>query len=341
MIIVANVLQCVLNFLIDNRKDDDKDKVWRCMCDTYFRTYPELMRHFYSQIEENDDQHPLEDASFCPYWSLAEEDHGTMCTVRSHWFPSYASLKHHLVRCHHKTIKKKTKWDLAKKCVTCKKTHSNWTITIKLAAKGVTCGQKNDKQRKCKGGYWVKGTAAHPLLSHEKQSIRNCFYTTAELKMMYAGMRGIAPPKPSGDAASLLNQGGCDNGGGHIGDDAEIDNNNIGVHMNNGDGNVGDEVNINGNNGAGMRINNGVGVRINNGVGMGIDNVEDAGGNNETAVGTFLRDLKLGQYIERFKTEKIGMEEIALLNNDWLLELGITAVGDRLKLLCAIEKLQG
>jgi class 3 adenylate cyclase/predicted ATPase len=56
-------------------------------------------------------------------------------------------------------------------------------------------------------------------------------------------------------------------------------------------------------------------------------------------VGSWLRDLGLGQYAERFRDNKIDAEILPQLTSDDLRDIGVTAVGDRRRLLAAIAGL--
>jgi class 3 adenylate cyclase len=56
-------------------------------------------------------------------------------------------------------------------------------------------------------------------------------------------------------------------------------------------------------------------------------------------VGEWLREIGLGEYEERFRENKIDREVLPHLTADDLKEIGVTAVGDRRKLLAAIEQL--
>ena len=56
-------------------------------------------------------------------------------------------------------------------------------------------------------------------------------------------------------------------------------------------------------------------------------------------VGEWLRERGLGEYEERFRDNKIDREVLPHLTADDLKDIGVTAVGDRRKLLAAIEQL--
>jgi class 3 adenylate cyclase len=56
-------------------------------------------------------------------------------------------------------------------------------------------------------------------------------------------------------------------------------------------------------------------------------------------VGVWLRDLGLGQYEEKFRDNKIDAEVLPQLTADDLRDVGVTAVGDRRRMLAAIAKL--
>jgi class 3 adenylate cyclase len=56
-------------------------------------------------------------------------------------------------------------------------------------------------------------------------------------------------------------------------------------------------------------------------------------------VGSWLRDLGLGQYEEKFHDNKIDAEVLPQLTADDLRDIGVTAVGDRRRLLAAIASL--
>jgi hypothetical protein len=55
----------------------------------------------------------------------------------------------------------------------------------------------------------------------------------------------------------------------------------------------------------------------------------------------WLRGLGLGQYEERFRDNKIDAELLPRLTGDDLREIGVSALGDRLRLLDAIATLGG
>ena len=57
-------------------------------------------------------------------------------------------------------------------------------------------------------------------------------------------------------------------------------------------------------------------------------------------VGTWLRNLGLGQYEQAFRENDIDAEVVADLTADDLIGLGITSVGHRRKLLAAIAALR-
>ena len=54
-----------------------------------------------------------------------------------------------------------------------------------------------------------------------------------------------------------------------------------------------------------------------------------------------LRGLSLGQYEEKFRDNKIDAELLPRLTGDDLKEIGVSALGDRLRLLDAIATLSG
>jgi class 3 adenylate cyclase len=56
-------------------------------------------------------------------------------------------------------------------------------------------------------------------------------------------------------------------------------------------------------------------------------------------VGGWLRSLGLGQYEEKFRDNRIGMDVLPLLTADDLKDIGVSAVGDRRRLLAAIDAL--
>ena len=56
-------------------------------------------------------------------------------------------------------------------------------------------------------------------------------------------------------------------------------------------------------------------------------------------ISEWLRGLGLGQYADRFRENRIDAEVLPQLTTDDLRELGVVAVGDRRKLLTAIEEL--
>ena len=56
-------------------------------------------------------------------------------------------------------------------------------------------------------------------------------------------------------------------------------------------------------------------------------------------VGSWLRDLGLSQYEEKFRDNKIDAEVLPQLTADDLRDIGVTAVGDRRRLLAAIANL--
>ena len=58
-------------------------------------------------------------------------------------------------------------------------------------------------------------------------------------------------------------------------------------------------------------------------------------------VGKWLRSLGLGEYETSFKDNRIDAEVLVKLTTEDLKELGVAAVGDRRKLLTAIEDLSG
>ena len=58
-------------------------------------------------------------------------------------------------------------------------------------------------------------------------------------------------------------------------------------------------------------------------------------------VGGWLRGLGLGQYEEKFRDNKIGADVLPRLTADDLRDIGVSAVGDRRRLLGAIAALAG
>jgi hypothetical protein len=60
-----------------------------------------------------------------------------------------------------------------------------------------------------------------------------------------------------------------------------------------------------------------------------------------TPVGGWLRGLGLGQYETNFRDNKINADLLPRLTNDDLKDIGVSALGDRLRLLDAITALAG
>ena len=58
-------------------------------------------------------------------------------------------------------------------------------------------------------------------------------------------------------------------------------------------------------------------------------------------VAGWLRGLGLGQYEENFRDNKIDADLLPRLTDDGLKEIGVSALGDRLRLLDAIATLSG
>ena len=58
-------------------------------------------------------------------------------------------------------------------------------------------------------------------------------------------------------------------------------------------------------------------------------------------VGEWLRGLSLGEYEEKFRDHKIDGKVLASLTADDLRDIGVSAVGDRRRLLDAISLLAG
>jgi class 3 adenylate cyclase len=58
-------------------------------------------------------------------------------------------------------------------------------------------------------------------------------------------------------------------------------------------------------------------------------------------VGVWLRSLGLGQYDEKFRDNKIDTDLLPQLTADDLKDIGVSAVGDRRRLLAAIAALNG
>ena len=58
-------------------------------------------------------------------------------------------------------------------------------------------------------------------------------------------------------------------------------------------------------------------------------------------VGGLLRGLGLGQYEDHFRENKIDADLLPRLTGDDLKEIGVFALGDRLRLLDAIAELAG
>jgi class 3 adenylate cyclase len=58
-------------------------------------------------------------------------------------------------------------------------------------------------------------------------------------------------------------------------------------------------------------------------------------------VGRWLRGLGLGEYEDNFRNNKIDADVLPQLTADDLRDMGVVAVGDRRRLLCAIAALTG
>ena len=58
-----------------------------------------------------------------------------------------------------------------------------------------------------------------------------------------------------------------------------------------------------------------------------------------TSLGEWLESLGLAQYAEAFREHAIGWDVLSQLDHNLLKDIGVSAVGDRLRILRAVEAL--